>query len=63
MTERDEFYSKRVREGVLSRDEALDRLVDEETAGTHEVEALLQENGIGPALLRNVHRHNRPLSS
>jgi hypothetical protein len=54
LSERDDFYSKMIREGAISRNEALQRLRAEEPEGTDAVARLLRDNGMDPAVLRTV---------
>jgi hypothetical protein len=46
MTERDDFYAKMVREGLMTRDNALIRLQKENKLHLDEIEQLLNEVGI-----------------
>jgi hypothetical protein len=46
VTEKDDFYSKMVREGIISREEALKRLQKENELNIHEVRQLLTEVGV-----------------
>jgi hypothetical protein len=46
MTEKDEFYSKMVREGLITREEALTRLRDENKLHLNEIQEILDSTGI-----------------
>ncbi|WP_232308548.1 hypothetical protein [Methanosarcina lacustris] len=46
MTEKDDFYSKMVREGLITREEALTRLIDENKLHLNEIRKLLDSTGI-----------------
>ena len=47
LTEKDDFYAKTVREGVFTREEALQRVEAENAIHLDEVEALLRDSGVG----------------
>jgi len=46
MTEKDDFYSKMVREGLITRKEALRKLKDENKIYMNEIQDLLDSTGI-----------------
>jgi len=48
MTEKDDFYAKMVREGLISRQEALQRLEKENQIHTEIIAELLEQQGLSP---------------
>ena len=46
MTERDDFYAKQVREGLIDRERALEKMADENKIYMDEVESLLKYAGV-----------------
>jgi hypothetical protein len=54
MTEKDDFYSGMVREGKMTREDALQRLQNENKLHLEEIELLLNEAGIKDMSLRSI---------
>jgi hypothetical protein len=56
MTDKDDFYAKMVREGLMTREDALQRLQDENRLYFDEIQLLLDQAGIQDAsLLGEIH--------